>query len=379
MEPGPSDQRHMAHAIALAARGLGRTWPNPPVGCVIVSRADGGIVVGRGNTAPGGRPHAETIALAQAKTAARGASAYVTLEPCAHHGQTPPCATALVEAGIARVFIACKDRDPRVSGAGAARLAAAGVAVNIGCGAGAAAKQLAGFFSRLERGRPQVLLKLAISADGMIAAAPGQATQITGARAKARTHMMRAQADAIMVGARTWAIDDPELTCRLPGLEDRSPVRVVVDARAQLPLGSALVRTSGSVPLWVMVGRDAPLERRRALAAAGAEIVEIAAIAGGHLDPGAMLAALAGRGITRLMVEGGAKLAQSFIKARLVDEFAVFRASRQIGPGGVPALGAGSLAATLAGQFDLEFDQSLGADRLELYTLAKDPSCSQAS
>ena len=372
------DQRHMHHAINLAARGLGRTWPNPPVGCVVVAGPDSEIVIGRGWTAPGGRPHAETIALGQAGPAARGATAYVTLEPCAHQGQTPPCANALIEAGIARVVIAVEDRDPRVSGAGAARLAKAGVEVSVGCGAESAARQLAGFFARVSQGRPRVLLKLAVSADEMIAIA-GEATPITGPLAKARAHMMRAQADAIMVGAGTWATDDPELTCRLPGLADRSPLRVVVDRRAALGLGSALVHTCRAVPLWVLVGVGAPAEKRRALEAAGAVVIEVAEVAGGHLDPAAMLAALAARGITRLMVEGGAKLAQSFIEARLVDEFAVLHSTRELGPGGVPALGALSLEATLTSQFDLEFHQPLGADRLEFYTHRRGPNCSQAS
>src|SRR5687768_14810985 len=235
----------MAHALRLAARNLGAVWPNPAVGCVIVAKD--GRIAGRGWTARGGRPHAETQALAEARDAARGATAYVTLEPCAHHGQTPPCADALIAGGVARVVAAVRDPDPRVSGGGFAKLAAAGIKLTIGVGEGEARRINAGFFSRVEKGRPLVALKSAESEDGFVAA-PGK-RWITADPARRHGHYLRATHDAIMTGIGTVLADDPLLTCRLEGLEERSPIRVVVDSRMRLPLSSQIVQTAKRIPV----------------------------------------------------------------------------------------------------------------------------------
>ncbi|MGI9414580.1 MAG: bifunctional diaminohydroxyphosphoribosylaminopyrimidine deaminase/5-amino-6-(5-phosphoribosylamino)uracil reductase RibD, partial [Hyphomicrobiales bacterium] len=218
------DERFMRIALSLGRRNLGHTGENPSVGCVIVAGEGARAhVVGRGWTAPGGRPHAETLALGRAGALAAGATAYVTLEPCAHHGKTPPCAEALADAGIARAVVATGDPDARVAGRGIEQLRAAGITVDACVLADQARRDLAGFLSRIERGRPEVTLKLAVSADGKIAAAPGKTTAITGAQARSRGHLIRAQSDAILVGRGTVVADDPSLTCRLPGMEDRSP------------------------------------------------------------------------------------------------------------------------------------------------------------
>src|SRR5580700_4659831 len=226
------DLGHMRTALGLARRGLGNTWPNPAVGCVIVKD---GRVVGRGWTQKGGRPHAETEALARAGKGAKGATAYVSLEPCSHHGKTPPCAEALIAAGVSRVVAAVEDPDPRVSGRGIARLRAAGIAVEAGLCAAEAAELNAGFFCRVAQGRPLVTLKLAASLDGRIATPTGKSRWITGPAARERAHLLRAAHDAVLIGTGTALADDPQLTCRLPGLEARSPVRIVIDRTLRLP------------------------------------------------------------------------------------------------------------------------------------------------
>ena len=239
------DRRYMALALALAERGLGNVWPNPAVGCVLVRD---GRIVGRGWTQPGGRPHAETEALARAGDGAQGATCYATLEPCAHHGETGPCADALVQAGIARAVVATEDPDPRVAGRGNARLEAAGIGVTRGCMEEEARALNAGFLSRVEKGRPLVTLKLASTLDGRIATHTGDSRWITGAQARARAHLLRARHDAVMVGAASALADDPALTCRLPGMADASPVRVVIDGSARLPAGHALIAAPASSP-----------------------------------------------------------------------------------------------------------------------------------
>ena len=365
----PTDSDYMKDAIALARRGLGQVAPNPAVGCVLVL-TDGpeGRVVGRGHTQSGGRPHAETVALADAGDLARGAVVYVTLEPCAHHGKTPPCADALIAAGVARVVSALKDPDPRVAGGGHSRLRQAGIAVDIGVEAAAAREVNVGYFTRVATGRPYVQLKLAVSEDWKIAAEPGRPTAVTGAQARRATHLLRAQTDAILVGKGTWEADDPALTCREEGLEDRSPIRIVLDARAELPVRSKLVRSARQVPLWVVASEAAPRERRRALADLGARIVACPT-KDDHIDLGRLLGLLGHDGLTRLLVEGGGKVAQSLIGAGLVDELILFRAARKLGAGGVPAFGAMSPQAALSG-FDLASEASLGADRRFNYRAA---------
>jgi diaminohydroxyphosphoribosylaminopyrimidine deaminase / 5-amino-6-(5-phosphoribosylamino)uracil reductase len=361
-EPGDCD--HMRHALALARRGLGSVWPNPAVGCVVV---DQGTVVGRGWTAPGGRPHAETEALGRAGTRARGATAYVSLEPCSHWGQTPPCAEALIEAGLRRVVVALEDPDPRVGGRGLARLRAAGIAVELGPGSDEAAEINAGFFSRVERGRPLLTLKLATTLDGRIAMASGESRWITGVSARARAHLLRARHDAIMVGIGTALTDDPELTCRLPGLAARPPVRVVVDRRLRLPPTARLVAGAGAAPSWVLAARPADPIRRAAIEEKGASVIEVETT-GEEIDLAAALAALGARGITRLLVEGGARLAAALLRAGLVDRLAWFHAPRLIGGEGVPAIAALGLAALAeAPAFDRVSTEQVGADVLTMF------------
>ncbi|MGP1396141.1 MAG: bifunctional diaminohydroxyphosphoribosylaminopyrimidine deaminase/5-amino-6-(5-phosphoribosylamino)uracil reductase RibD [Inquilinaceae bacterium] len=330
-----ADARWMAGALALARRGLGRVWPNPAVGCVLVN---GHRIVGRGWTQPGGRPHAETEALGRAGSQAAGATAYVTLEPCAHAGKTPPCATALIKAGVSRVVVATEDPDPRVDGRGLALLRKAGIAVDVGVGASEARAINAGFFSRLERGRPLVTLKLATSLDGRIATHDGQSQWVTGPVARAWGHRLRATADAILIGMGTVLADDPLLTCRLPGLEDRSPVRVVVDSRLRVPLTARLIQTAREVPTWIITLKDGDIARREGFEASGAVLLEVEPDGEGNPDLAQALALLGDRGITRLLAEGGGRLAASLVRADLIDRLAWFRAPTLIGGDGLPAV-----------------------------------------
>jgi diaminohydroxyphosphoribosylaminopyrimidine deaminase/5-amino-6-(5-phosphoribosylamino)uracil reductase len=320
----------MDHALRLGRRALGTTAENPNVGCVIVKE---GRLLGVGWTQPGGRPHAETEALNRAGEAARGATAYVTLEPCAHHGRTGPCAEALVRAGVARVVTAIEDPDPRVSGGGHAILERAGIAFESGLMAEEARRDMAGFLTRITRKRPQVILKLALSADHKIAGGVGQRTAISGPEAKARVHLLRAQCDAILVGMGTVLADDPELSCRLPGLEHRSPTPFVLSRSRGLPPGSHLA------------GRGAEV--------LGGSVAEV-------------LADLGRRGINRLMVEGGARVARSFLDAKVVDEFHLIRAAKTLGPDGVDVLAGLTLEKALQ-PFALIAQEKLGTDLLTVY------------
>lgn len=312
-------------ALRMGRRNTGATAENPSVGCIIVK---GGQIVGRGVTAPGGRPHAETQALLQAGAAAKHATAFVTLEPCAHHGNTPPCCDALIENGVERIVIAVSDPDPRTAGEGIARMQAAGISVDQGVRQEEGRADLAGYLSRMERGRPWVTLKLAVSADGMLAEAPGVQTAITQDAALHQSQMMRAMSDAILVGAGTVRADDPSLTCRLPGLEPRSPVRLVVGASAASLAGTKLAATAKEVPVWCLGALDSD-----------STINEIACRSGvdGRVDLVSAMTELAARGIGRLLVEGGAKVARSFLEAGLVDQVAVFAAPHSLGAGGVAA------------------------------------------
>jgi diaminohydroxyphosphoribosylaminopyrimidine deaminase/5-amino-6-(5-phosphoribosylamino)uracil reductase len=361
------DHARMGQALALARRVLGQTWPNPAVGCVIGRE---GRVLGRGHTQPSGRPHAEQVALAQARErhgteALRGATAWITLEPCAHHGRTPPCADALVAAGIARVVAAIRDPDPRVNGAGFDRLRAAGVAVETGCRAAEATRQQAGFLSRIQRGRPWLTLKLAATLDGRIATATGESRWITGSDSRARVHLMRAMSDAVLVGGGTARADDPMLDVRLPGLTDRRPVRVVVDSMLTLGTGSRLVRSAAAQPLWLLHGEDASAARRDRLIALGVRGMPVRRGPDGRLDPRAMLDAMGEQGLTRVLCEGGGALAASLLSASLVDELALFTAGKAIGAEGHPALGALGLERLAdAPPFTLERVEQLGGDVL---------------
>ena len=352
----------MTLALTLGRRGLGRTRPNPAVGAVIVKD---GVIVGRGWTQPGGRPHAEVEALRRAGAAAPGATMYVTLEPCSHHGKSPPCADAVIAAGIARVVSALEDPNSEVAGAGHARLRAAGIAVDVGVGAEEARHDHAGHIRRMCDGRPQIMLKLAISADGKAAAAGRRPVAITGEAVRDRVHLLRAQSDAIMIGSGTALADDPLLTCRLPGMEKRSPVRVVLDSALRLPLDSRLVETARETPVWVIAGPDAPGVAEEALRAKGVEVLRVAA-AGKAIDLAAALKLLAGRGITRLMVEGGPTLAAALLAADLIDEAILFQSAKVVGEGGVEALDKPA-AAALTQQLKPVSTEPIGSDRQQIY------------
>ena len=328
------DARFMALALALGRRGLGRTWPNPAVGAAIVKD---GIIVGRGWTQPGGRPHAEIEALRRAGEAARGATLCVTLEPCSHYGKSPPCADAIIAAGLSRVVSALEDPNPEVAGAGHARLRAAGIAVDIGVGADEARHDHAGHIRRMRDGRPHVILKLAVSADGKAGAPGRKPLAITGEAARDRVHLLRAQSDAIMVGIGTALADDPMLTCRLPGMEKYSPVRVVLDSALRLPPASRMARSARDVPVWAVTGGEASRAAEDALLREGVTVLR-AAQSDGRLDLAAVLKLMGARGVTRLMVEGGPTLGAALLAADLIDEAVLFQSSKVVGTDGVDAL-----------------------------------------
>jgi diaminohydroxyphosphoribosylaminopyrimidine deaminase/5-amino-6-(5-phosphoribosylamino)uracil reductase len=356
------DRRFMALALALGRRGLGRTWPNPAVGAVIVKN---GVIVGRGWTQPGGRPHAEVEALRRAGDAARSAMLYVTLEPCSHHGKSPPCADAIITAGISRVVSAMEDPNPEVAGAGHARLRAASIMVEVGLGAEEARHDHAGHIRRMRDGRPHVLLKLAVSADGKASAAGRRPVSITGEAVRDRVHLMRAESDAIMVGIGTMLADDPMLTCRLPGMEKNSPVRVVLDSSLRLPLSSQLVRSAGDVPVWVIARDDAPRASEAALAERGVAVLR----AGGSRRPALaeVFKLFAAQGITRLMVEGGPTLADSLIGADLVDELISFHSAKIIGLDGIDAFDLASLA-VLTQRLKKADSETVGTERCDMFS-----------
>ncbi|WP_315919734.1 bifunctional diaminohydroxyphosphoribosylaminopyrimidine deaminase/5-amino-6-(5-phosphoribosylamino)uracil reductase RibD [Mesorhizobium sp. SP-1A] len=329
------DRRFMAAALRLSRKNLGRTATNPSVGTVLV-RDDGAgpMIVGSGVTAVGGRPHAEAEALAEAGELARGATAYVTLEPCAHHGRTPPCANALVNAGIARVVGAASDPDPRVSGKGYAILRAAGIEVAEKVLAVEAAEQMAGYMNRSLRKRPEVILKLALSADGYLGRKGGGQVSVTGEIARREVHLMRAEADAILIGIGTALEDDPALTVRLPGLENRSPARIVLDRRIRLPETSKLVAGTDRVPLYVAAAEDADPQRRAVLERAGVQFIGTDT-ADGRIALPELMEDLAARGMASVLVEGGAEVAKGFLADDLVDRIVLFRGTEEIGEGGI--------------------------------------------
>jgi diaminohydroxyphosphoribosylaminopyrimidine deaminase/5-amino-6-(5-phosphoribosylamino)uracil reductase len=363
-----ADRRFMQLALALGRRGQGRTWPNPAVGAVVVKD---GIIVGRGWTQAGGRPHAEPEALRRAGEAARGATLYVTLEPCSHFGKSPPCADAVIAAGIKRVVAPIEDPNPDVAGQGHARLRAAGITVDVGLCAAEAAFDHAGHFRRVRDKRPHVILKLAVSPDGKIGAAGGKPVAITGEAARDRVHLLRAQSDAILVGIGTVLADDPLLTCRLPGMAARSPVRIVLDRSLRIPASSRLVHSARETPLWVIGSELSEAAAATRLGAAGAQVLRIPPGGGAGLDLSAVLHALAAKGITRLMVEGGSRVASSFIAADLVDEIWLFRGAETIGEGGVDALAALPLSKITQSQaFKVHASETLAHDTLTIYERA---------
>ncbi len=359
-----SDDHHMAHALRLAARGLGRCWPNPAVGCVIVMN---GRVLGRGWTQPGGRPHAETMALAQAGQAARGATAYVSLEPCAHHGLTPPCAEALIAAGIARVVSAVTDPDPRVAGRGHALLRAAGIAVTEGVLQAEATRLNAGFFKRVTQGLPFVTLKLATTLDGRIATAAGESRWITGPDSRRAVHALRMTHDAVMVGSGTARADDPDLSVRDLG-SPHQPVRIVLDSRLSHDPNSRLGTSARAAPVWLLHGPDAPATSCKDWENTGARLIPVPLL-GDHLDIKAALKILASQGLTRILCEGGGGLAASLIRAGLVDDLALFSAGGLIGGDGRAALDALGLAALAdAPRLSLRDHRSIGGDVFSLWS-----------
>ncbi len=360
MNDGARDAGWMRAALGLARRGLGLVWPNPAVGCILV--ADG-RVVGRGRTGDGGRPHAEVAALAQAGALARGATAYVTLEPCVHTGQTPPCSHALIEAGVARVVVAIEDPDPRVNGAGVEALRAAGIAVEVGCLASEAVALNRGFLSRVTTGRPMLTLKLAASLDGRIATGSGESRWITGPRARAEVHLIRAQSDAVLVGAGTARSDDPKLDVRDLGMEHASPVRVVVSGTLSLPRDGHLAATAGNIPLWLCHDEEAEPARRKAWTDLGAELIELPFQPDGQLDLSAMMQRLGDRGLTRVLCEGGGRLAAALIEDDLVDEVVCYTAGLVLGAEAVPAIAALEVSALqLAPRFRLLEATMIGPD-----------------
>ncbi len=339
MTPVEAGHRFMAMALSLGARGQGNTWPNPAVGCVIVKD---GHVVGRGWTQPGGRPHAEVMALVQAGDAAKGADVYVSLEPCAHTGQTPPCANTLADAGVARVVCAHRDPDPRTAGKGADILRRAGVEVVEDAAPEAAHASHLGFFLKVTERRPMVTLKLASSLDGRIATASGESRWITGPDARRFVHGLRLRHDAVLVGGGTARTDDPDLTVRGFG-DTRQPVRVVLTRHLSLDPGCRLGATARNAPVWIIHGDadgDTTAEARDAWRATGAELVAAKVGPGCHIDPLSALQALADRGITRVLCEGGGALAASFLAAGMVDRLVAFGAGVAIGAEGQPSLGA---------------------------------------
>jgi diaminohydroxyphosphoribosylaminopyrimidine deaminase/5-amino-6-(5-phosphoribosylamino)uracil reductase len=365
-----ADQRFMQLALALGRRGQGRTWPNPAVGAVVVKD---GVIVGRGWTQPGGRPHAEPEALRRTGNAARGATLYVTLEPCSHVGKSPPCADAIIAAGVARVVSAIEDPNPEVAGRGHARLRAAGITVDIGLGAAEAAHDHAGHFRRIRDQRPHLILKLAVSSDDRIGAAGRKPVAISGEAARARVHLLRAQCDAVLVGIGTVIADDPLLTCRLPGMAARSPIRVVLDCTLRLPGTARLVDSARETPLWVMTSEPAETTAAMRLGAGGAEVIAVPAAVSPQpgLDWPAVLRELAGRGITRLLVEGGARVASSVVAAGLVDEVWLLRGPDAIGADGVAALDALPLTTiTQSPVFRVRASDRLDRDTLTIYERA---------
>jgi diaminohydroxyphosphoribosylaminopyrimidine deaminase / 5-amino-6-(5-phosphoribosylamino)uracil reductase len=323
--PEADDARFMALALTLGRRGLGNTWPNPAVGAVVVKD---GKIVGRGWTQPGGRPHAETLALKRAGRAARGATLYVTLEPCSHEGKTPPCADAVIRAGVARVVSALQDSNPEVEGRGHERLRGKNIAVEVGLGADEAQRAHIGHFRRMRDGRPHVLLKLAVSSDGKVGAAGRQPVEITGEEARRLVFLLRAQSDAILVGLGTVMADNPSLTSRLPGMRERSPIRVVLDAQLRVPLSMNVVSTARENPTWIFCAPQASVMAETILREKGVEVFRVPST-DGRLDLASVLTVLA---------ERGTRVAASFVSANLVDEAVIFRAPIAIGADGVEAL-----------------------------------------
>jgi diaminohydroxyphosphoribosylaminopyrimidine deaminase/5-amino-6-(5-phosphoribosylamino)uracil reductase len=356
----PDDERFMRLALALGRRNLGSTWPNPAVGAVIVKD---GVVLARGWTQGGGRPHGEVEALRRAKKAAQGATLYVSLEPCSHHGKTPPCADAIIRAGIARVVSAMEDPNPDVSGQGHERLRAKGIVVDVGLGAEEARRIHAGHVTRITQGRPYVTLKLAISSDGKAGLAGRKPAAISGEAARDRVFQIRAASDAILVGIGTVLSDDPQLTCRLPGMFERSPVRIVLDEDLRVPLATSVVATVRETPTWVFTSRRPSAIAEEILQQKGCKVFRVDED-NGRLDLNQIVKNLAEQGITRLLVEGGPTVASSFATANLVDEAILVRGEKPIGNSGIDPLEGLPLEA-LTGRLVFAGSEKLATDTIE--------------
>ena len=360
-ETAADDLNHMRAALALARRGLGTTWPNPSVGCVLVG---GGRVIGRGYTGSCGRPHAESIALSIAGDAARGSTAYVTLEPCCHWGQTPPCTDALINAGVARVVIAALDPDKRVDSQGVARLRNAGVEVQHGLLGDEAREDLRGFFLRITEDRPEVTLKVATTLDGKIATVTGESQWITGPEARHMAHALRGRHDAVLAGVGTVVADDPELTSRIAGFRRSPVVRVIVDSHLRTSLTSKLALTAADAPVWFLVRDGVDPARLDAFVDLGATVIQVRSGAAG-IDLMDGLKALALAGLTRVLVEGGGQVAASFVRNDLVDRIAWFHAPAIMGGDGWPSVeGYGTAKLAMMPRFVRHRATSLGRDML---------------
>ncbi|WP_445500589.1 bifunctional diaminohydroxyphosphoribosylaminopyrimidine deaminase/5-amino-6-(5-phosphoribosylamino)uracil reductase RibD [Microvirga sp. G4-2] len=355
------DERFMRLAIALGERNLGLTWPNPSVGSVVVDKSgDAPVIIAQGATQPGGRPHAERVALAAAGGRAKGATLYVSLEPCSHHGKTPPCADAVVEAGITRVVSALEDPDTRVAGLGHARLRAAGIEVVTGCLQPLARRAHRGHITRVTKGHPAVIVKLARTTEGLAGARQGPRLMITGGIANAKVHLMRAHADAIMVGVGTVLADDPLLNVRLPGLESHSPIRIVIDSHLRTPLASRLVTSARDIPTWIITTIEAPIAAEHELVAQGIEVLRAPTDQAGHVSLPDTLQLLGTRGLTRVFCEGGPGLADALAQADLIDELILITGRSARDQGDVPALGLALQDRMDA--LDLYADEQVGPD-----------------
>jgi diaminohydroxyphosphoribosylaminopyrimidine deaminase/5-amino-6-(5-phosphoribosylamino)uracil reductase len=357
------DRRFMQLALRVAHRMLGRTAPNPAVGAIIADESSGEVIA-RGWTQPGGRPHAEAHVLGRAGDRARGQTMYVTLEPCSHHGRTPPCAEAILAAGMKRVVCATGDPNPEISGKGLALLRDAGVAVEVGLCAEEARWMASGHILRMARGRPFVQLKIAVSGDGLIAPGDGAPRWVTGPEARQFAHILRAQADAILVGRKTVEDDDPELTCRLPGLADRSPRRIVLDAAFRTPPSAKMLKTAQRVPVTIFGGSGGSPPKYPA----GVEARRVPADAAGRLNLRAVLESLSADGVTRVLVEGGPTIAEAFLAADLVDEVVIGRGTEVLGLRGRKPLGSHGLEVLAdTGHWRIADERMIGDDRLTFY------------
>lgn len=325
-------------------------------------------MIGRAVTAPGGRPHAETLALKQAGEAARGATCYVTLEPCSHYARTPPCVNALREAGVARVVSAVSDPDPRVAGRGYKILREAGIEVVTGILERDSRWHNRGHITRITRGRPHTLLKLAISSDGAIGCEGRGQIPITGVEVKQDVHLVRSQSDAIMVGVGTVLADNPNLTCRIAGLEDRSPVRVILDTHARTPLSFDIVTGARTTPTWILASDQADPSKQEALKSAGARVFTVPMLASGRLCLDTALSVLGEQGLTSVLIEGGARLAEALVENDLADLIDFYFSSHHIGSGKIPALNQTPLEAVTNSRRYLQVDKRMiGPDRLHQY------------